>query len=157
MTDLDRRAVLRGVAVTGAISAVGPLLAACGSNESGNGSAGSEPTADDTSSPRQSETGNGNGGGDVLASTSDIPIGGGTVFSDEEVVVTQPEKGEFLAFTAICTHQGCTVNEVADGTINCPCHGSMYSIEDGSVVGGPAPAPLEEKAITVQGEEIVLG
>jgi Rieske Fe-S protein len=156
MTDLDRRTVLRGVAVTGVIGAAGPLLAACGS-DSDNGSAGSQSTADDTSSPTDSGTAGGDGGGGALASTSDIPVGGGTVFPDEEVVVTQPAEGEFLAFTAICTHQGCTVGEVADGTINCPCHGSMYSIDDGSVVGGPAPAPLEEKAITVQGDQIVLG
>ena len=51
-------------------------------------------------------------GGSVIASTADIPEGGGTVFGDQKVVVTQPEAGEFKAFSAICTHQGCTVGDV---------------------------------------------
>ena len=64
--------------------------------------------------------------------------------------------GEFKAFTAICTHQGCTVDEVADGTINCPCHGSKFKISDGSVAGGPASEPLEEKKIKVSDGKITL-
>jgi Rieske Fe-S protein len=71
-------------------------------------------------------------------------------------VVTQPKKGEFKAFSAICTHQGCTVNKVADGTIDCPCHGSKYRITDASVVHGPAPRPLPAKKITVKGKSIFL-
>lgn len=91
-----------------------------------------------------------------LARTSDIPVGGGTVFADRKVVVTQPEAGEFKAFSAICTHQGCTVNKVANGTIDCPCHGSKYRIADGSVAAGPAPRPLPAEQITVSGETITL-
>jgi Rieske Fe-S protein len=70
--------------------------------------------------------------------------------------VTQPTAGNFKAFTAVCTHAGCTVGSVTDGVIKCPCHGSMYSAADGSVKGGPAPAPLAAKNITVQGGEITL-
>ncbi|CAM5468479.1 Cytochrome b6-f complex iron-sulfur subunit [Streptomyces tanashiensis] len=83
-------------------------------------------------------------------------MGGGTVFTEEKVVVTQPEAGEFKAFSAICTHQGCIVNKVADGTIDCPCHGSKYRIADGSVAAGPAPRPLPAEQIKVSGEEITL-
>lgn len=72
------------------------------------------------------------------------------------MVVTQPSAGEFKAFSAICTHQGCTVNKVADGTIDCPCHGSKYRIADGSVAAGPAPRPLPAEQITVSGETITL-
>ena len=64
----------------------------------------------------------GSGGSDWAA--ADVPEGGGTILADQEVVVTQPTKGVFKAFTAICTHQGCTVTKVADGAIVCPCHGS---------------------------------
>ena len=74
-------------------------------------------------------------GGGGLASTADIEVGGGTIFADEQVVVTQPSEGEFKAFTTTCTHQGCQVESVSDGSINCPCHGSSFSIEDGSAAG----------------------
>lgn len=93
----------------------------------------------------------------LLAKTADIPVGAGTVFADQKVVVTQPTEGFFQAFSAVCTHSGCLVNEVSDGTINCPCHGSKYAIEDGSVTAGPAPRPLEEKTITIEGDSLRLG
>jgi Rieske Fe-S protein len=91
-----------------------------------------------------------------LGSTSDIPVGGGAVFESQKVVVTQPTPGNFKAFSAICTHAGCTVNKVASGTINCPCHGSKYAIADGSVVNGPAKKPLAERQIMVSGNTIQL-
>jgi Rieske Fe-S protein len=72
-------------------------------------------------------------------------------------VITQPVKGEFKAFSAICTHQGCPVGEVTDGRVVCPCHGSAFSIEDGSVVNGPAESPLAEEPISVNGGDITLG
>ena len=90
----------------------------------------------------------------AIAKTADVPVGSGVIV--DEVVVTQPSAGEFKGFSAICTHQGCTVNEVADGTINCPCHGSKFNL-DGSVANGPASKPLESQAVTVQGDSIVLG
>ncbi|MFJ9041394.1 Rieske (2Fe-2S) protein [Streptomyces sp. NPDC102406] len=92
-----------------------------------------------------------------LARTSDIPVGGGKVFADKKVVVTQPAEGDFKAFSAVCTHQGCSVNEVSGGTINCPCHGSKYRVADASVAGGPAPRPLPPQKITVTGKSISLG
>jgi nitrite reductase/ring-hydroxylating ferredoxin subunit len=94
--------------------------------------------------------------GQELAKTGDIPVGGGKIFKDEKVVVTQPKKGEFKAFTNICTHQQCPVANVSDGTINCTCHGSKFSITDGSVENPPATQPLAEKKITVQGDSIQL-
>ncbi|WP_329215898.1 Rieske (2Fe-2S) protein [Streptomyces sp. NBC_01485] len=94
--------------------------------------------------------------GRELAKTTDIPVGGGKIFADEKVVVTQPTKDDFKAFSAICTHMGCTVAKVADGTIDCPCHGSKYHIADGSVAHGPAPKPLPAEQITVAGGVIKL-
>ncbi len=91
-----------------------------------------------------------------LASTADVPVGGGLILEDEGVVVTQPAEGDFKAFSAICTHQGCPVTSVEDGTITCPCHGSRFSIEDGSVQAGPAPAPLPAVDITVEGGQVSL-
>ena len=70
-------------------------------------------------------------------------------------VLARTAAGSYKAFTAVCTHQGCIVSTVADGTIDCPCHGSKFSVKDGSVVNGPAPSPLAPVAIKVQGTSIV--
>ena len=92
----------------------------------------------------------------VLGKTEEIPVGGGKIFAPAQVVVTQPTKGTFKAFSSICTHQQCPVASVADGTINCDCHGSKYAIATGAVVDGPAPRPLPPKQITVSGDSITL-
>ena len=94
--------------------------------------------------------------GTRLAGTADVPVGGGLVLAAQGVVLTQPEAGTFKAFSATCTHQGCTVTEVVGGTINCPCHGSRFAIADGSVAAGPAPSPLPTKPITVEGDGVLL-
>jgi Rieske Fe-S protein len=83
-----------------------------------------------------------------------VPVGSGVIV--DEVVVTQPTAGVFKGFSATCTHAGCTVREVAGGTINCPCHGSKFNL-DGTVANGPAARPLEAKTVSVQGDSIVLG
>ncbi|MFA3879219.1 Rieske (2Fe-2S) protein [Streptomyces sp. MMCC 100] len=94
--------------------------------------------------------------GQELARTGDIPVAGGKVLTDEKIVVTQPEPGEFKAFSAVCTHQGCIVSDVRDGTIDCACHGSRFAVADGSVVRGPATKPLPGKRITVEGNSVRL-
>lgn len=143
---LSRRAVVGGACGAACLLA----LTAC----SGYGSGGPARPAPGNSGG--ATTGGGGSSGGALAATADIPVGGGLVFADQDVVVTQPVAGEFKAFTATCTHQGCVVDEVAGGTINCPCHGSRFAVADGSVAGGPAPSPLAAKAITVQGTSIML-
>ena len=78
------------------------------------------------------------------------------MFADKDVVVTQPTAGQFKAFSATCTHQGCKVNKVVDGQILCPCHGSKFAVADGSVTAGPAKKPLPEKSVSVSGDSVVL-
>ncbi|MCR1782952.1 Rieske (2Fe-2S) protein [Nocardioides carbamazepini] len=147
-SSVSRRRALTGVATLG----VGvPLLAACG--DDGASSADDPVTADPTSPPPSSDpasstttTPPAEAG---LVAAADVPVGGGVVLNDEEIVVTQPTAGEFKAFTAVCTHQGCLVGSVSDGAIHCPCHDSSFSATDGSVEGGPANGPLAEVAVTV--------
>ncbi|MFF2995614.1 Rieske (2Fe-2S) protein [Streptomyces sp. NPDC057950] len=137
----------RTVLGTGAAAA---LLVGC--SKYGDSGGSSQVSA----SPPASAPASGAAGGTELATTSDIPVGGGKIFKDRKIVVTQPVKDEFKAFSAVCTHQGCTVSTVADGTIDCPCHGSKYRITDASVVAGPAPRPLPAERITVEGNSIRL-
>src|SRR5262245_2653481 len=93
-------------------------------------------------------------GAKAIAKTADVPVGSGVIVGD--IVVTQPTAGAFKGFSSTCTHKGCTVDKIADGTIDCPCHGSKFNL-DGTVAHGPAQKPLEVQNISVQGDEIVLG
>ncbi|MEU0337002.1 Rieske (2Fe-2S) protein [Streptomyces sp. NPDC006193] len=129
-----RRTVVAAVGAAGIAAA----LTACGAGDDSSGA------------------GSASAGGTALARTSDIPEGGGKVFKDQGVVVTQPTAGTFKAFSSKCTHQGCAVGSVAKGVIVCPCHNSQFSAEDGSVKKGPATRPLPSAKITVSGEEIRL-
>ena len=88
--------------------------------------------------------------------TTTIPVGGGRVLAAQRVVVTQPTAGEFKAFSAVCTHMQCLVDRVADGTIDCPCHGSRFDIATGAVKDGPAPSKLPEKSVTISGTTITV-
>ncbi|MFI1972411.1 Rieske (2Fe-2S) protein [Streptomyces cinnamoneus] len=132
-------ATRRTVVAAAGASGLAVLLAACGDSDDGH---------------KSGAPGAGESGG--LARTSDIPEGGGKVFADRKVVVTQPAKGEFKAFSAVCTHQGCLVNKVAEGTIDCPCHGSKFSVADGSVRNGPATKPLPPVRVSVKGDSLTL-
>jgi Rieske Fe-S protein len=95
-------------------------------------------------------------GGVPLGRTSVVPVGGGTVFAAQKVVVTQPQAGTYIGLSAICTHQGCLVAHVDGGTINCPCHGSRYHL-DGTVARGPASRSLTPRHITVVDGDVELG
>ena len=93
----------------------------------------------------------------MLAPVSDIPVGGGQVFDGPKVVVTQPESGVIKGFTAVCPHQGCLVSSVENNEILCPCHGSLFSAQDGAVIQGPATQGLAPQPVSVVGEDVVLG
>ncbi|MFE7937017.1 Rieske (2Fe-2S) protein [Streptomyces griseoincarnatus] len=142
------------VAAAGA-AGLAVALTACGGSDDGATAAPAESggAADDAANGGGS---GGSAGGTPLASTADIPEGGGKVFADQRVVIVQPSAGEFKAYSATCTHQGCAVKSVSDGLINCPCHNSNFSVTDGSVSSGPATEPLPEVRITVDGDSITL-
>jgi Rieske Fe-S protein len=160
-TQVERRAVLLGAGAVG----IAGVLAACGGDDSGtadeptsgstNGDATDDADDDATEDGTDDETDDGEPGGDALVPASDVPVGGGVILADEEVVVTQPAEGEFKGFSSTCTHQGCTVGEVSDGLIRCPCHGSRYFIEDGTVENGPATQPLPEVSVSLEGDQII--
>jgi Rieske Fe-S protein len=159
-----RRGVLAGVGLVGLAGAI----TACGAGGSSSSSAAAVPAANSgaggattaavpAASAASSSPGSmGGAASGALAATSDIPVGGGMIFDTQLVVVTQPSAGEFKAFSAVCTHMGCTVNQIADGRIDCPCHGSEYSIKNGAVLAGPAPKPLPAKQIKITGDSIFL-
>jgi Rieske Fe-S protein len=132
----DRRSLMKAaVAVAVPIAGVG-MVAACSSGKS-------------SSSPANS-----GGNTPTQVPVAEVPVGGGTVVDSAKVVVTQPAAGEYKAFSAICTHAGCTVSTVTDNQIHCPCHGSIFSAADGSVISGPAPSPLSPLTAKVNGANV---
>lgn len=132
VSEPGRRGVLCAVALLGA-----GVLAGCGTREAGS-----------AATPEKLK-------GKTLAKAADVPVGGGTVDAELKVVVTQPEKGTYRAFSAVCTHQGATLGRVEDGVVSCPLHGSEFAVTDGSVKKGPAQAPLKSYPCRVQGDSIV--
>lgn len=135
---LSRRQLLAG---TGTVLGTMALTACGGSN--------------DTDTAPNGDTGGGlAGGGDAnLVDLSEVPVGGAVPATDKDgkpVIVAQPTKGSVVAFSAVCTHKGCTVAPDGD-LLRCPCHGSTYDLATGDNTGGPAPRPLAEIAVKVSG------
>jgi Rieske Fe-S protein len=158
MTGPDAPTSSRRAVLAGAGAACVAALSGCTAYNANNGGLAGAPPAQNTPAASTASSGNGPGNGnapDVLASTSDVPVGGGKILTDKKIVITQPHAGTFDAFTAVCTHQGCIVTTVSGGTINCPCHGSKFSIANGSVVNGPASSPLAPVSIKIQGTSII--
>ena len=151
MTSPDAPSSSRRAMLAGAGAACVAALTGCETYNSNTGLAGAPPPQ--SSAAGAASSGNGNAPA-VLTTTSDVPVGGGTILTDKRIVITQPHAGTFDAFTAVCTHEGCIVTTVSGGTINCPCHGSKFSITNGSVVNGPATSPLAPVSIKVQGTSI---
>jgi Rieske Fe-S protein len=157
---LSRRNVLRAAALAGAGASV---LVACGSSSTGatGDSKSTSPGGGTTGGGKPTKIGDTSSGGSdgsssALATTDEVPKGGGLILPDAGVVITQPSGGTFEGFSSTCTHMGCTLDNVSNGTINCICHGSQFSIKNGSVVTGPATVPLPAKPIVVKGKDIAL-
>ncbi|WP_330329676.1 Rieske (2Fe-2S) protein [Streptomyces sp. NBC_00536] len=153
------RTARRTVLAAGAVALAGGALTACGGGDGEKPANGSDAATTPSTAPSQpgassaapsaSAPAEGEAAGKALAKTSAVPVGGGTILKDEKLVITQPTAGSYRCFTAVCTHQGCIVAKVENGTIDCPCHGSKYQVADGAVAHGPATRPLAEKKIVV--------
>lgn len=147
LNDVSRRSVLRGFTLAVAGGVAGFLVA----RQSDAANAKSSTTAANGYGPSSTSAGN------VLTTVAKVPAGGGVVLGSAGVVVTKDQSGTIHAFSATCTHQGCTVSSVSGGTINCPCHGSRFNANTGAVVQGPATRRLPVVAVTVRGDQIVRG
>ena len=78
-------------------------------------------------------------------------------FRGQPAVVLQPEPGQIVAFSAVCTHLGCIIQwQPEKGEFLCPCHAGRFRT-DGKVLGGPPPAPLENLAVTLENDQILVG
>ena len=157
-TDMTRVVKLprRTVLVTGGVVAVGGVLVACGGGES------AAPSADATEEEAAAAEEVGQeevqaDAGQQLATVGDVPVEGGVVIPEPPVVVVQPTDGDIKAFSAVCPHQGCLVSTVEANEILCPCHGSLFSAQDGAVIAGPATSGLPAVAVRVQGDAVYLG
>ena len=150
----SRRIVFQGLSALG----VAAVLAGCGGEEpaqprSAPTESGSTSPTPGTSPPsRKPKT---DKGPEPLATTDEIPVGGGIVLTDVRIVITQPSRGEFRAFSAVCPHQGQTVGRVADNTITCLFHGSQYDAATGDVTTGPATSGLDPVRIRVRDRAIL--
>jgi cytochrome b6-f complex iron-sulfur subunit len=153
MTDstVSRRRVI-AMGSVGAIGAAG--LAACSSDSDGSdgdsndGSAGTAPSSKTAQAPA----------GLKLAKLADVPVGTAIVLdaSGQKILLAQPKEGQAVAYSAICTHQGCTVAGGAQA--KCPCHGSVFDIATGKPTNGPATKALPAVAVSVnESGEVVLG
>ena len=133
---VTRRTVLKTAAVAGVGVATAGALAACSTDSGSDGGGGDSSGAASDS-----------------VATADVPVGSGVIVG--ATVFTQPVEGEFAAFSTTCPHNQCPVNAVKGDVISCPCHGSQFSIEDGSVLKGPASRGLAEQTVTVEGDQVV--
>lgn len=135
----------------GDVGAPVPTSAAPSSAASASSPSSAAPSSASASAPTPVKAPSG-----PSVATSDVPVGGGVILEDANYVVTQPTEGTFKAFSKVCTHAGCKVGSVSGGEIKCPCHGSAFSVKDGSVVSPPARNPLPESEVVVSGTRVYV-
>jgi Rieske Fe-S protein len=137
---LSRRSLLRGLVVTVAAGVAGFAVA-----RNSAAARAKTPTTAANGYGRAPST-----GGRLLARVDQVPPSGGLILDDPAIVLTRGSGDEVHGFSAVCTHQGCTVGSVANDVITCPCHASRFSAQTGAVISGPAPAPLPAIAVVVR-------
>ena len=139
------------------------LLASCGGGDGAESGGGDGAESGGASSGDGGGESGGNGGGgsgpEAIAQESEVEPGGALAFQNdgEAAVLVHLENGDFVAYSAVCTHQGCEVAYNQDeGTLNCPCHGSVFDpAQGGEPQGGPAQQPLPEIQVDVQNGSVV--
>lgn len=141
--------------MTGGALGAAAALAACGSGDGSAETSSAAPSSADASSQAPSSAAA--PAGEVLGPVDQVAVGSGVVYDGPKVVVTQPTQGDVRGFTAVCPHQGCLVSEVTNNEILCPCHGSLFSAEDGAVLTGPATSGLAPVDVSVVDDQVVLG
>jgi nitrite reductase/ring-hydroxylating ferredoxin subunit len=128
-----------------------------GGGDSGGGNYGGGDSGGSGGGSKKSSGGGAGAGGMAIASESEVAPGSALKFEDSgnPAFLVHLDNGDFVAYSAICTHQGCTV-AYKDGNLACPCHGSVFDPANGaSVVAGPAPRPLPEIPVKVRGNEVL--
>ncbi len=162
---LSRARFIRLGAALGVGGASASMIAACGGGESGGGGGGEKTGAGATQASGE-KTGAGEtegyqaggAGGDAIAQEAEVAPGSAVNFTDESgqpAVLVHLENGDFAAYSAVCTHQRCTV-AYRGGQLACPCHGSVFDPENGAaVVNGPAQTPLTEIPVEVRDGQVV--
>lgn len=159
MSELPTRATVsrRAVITTGAGAAAGlGLLAACGSNGGSGAATPATTAATATTAAGTGGTAGGSGSSAAIVALSSISVGQAVAatLNGSPIVVSRPTDTSAAAFSAICTHQGCTVN-VNGATLNCPCHGSEFNALTGAVERGPATQALPSVPVTVADGQVV--
>ena len=147
---VSRRSVIGGAVVTAAAGVAGYFVAKNSSVAKGGSTAGGY-SGSPTSPPGST---NPMSAGQFLVSLDQLPSQGGVVLAQREVVLTRDAGGAVHGFSAICTHLGCTVDSVQNGTIMCPCHGSRFNADTGAVDRGPATRPLPAVPVVVRGNGV---
>ena len=128
-----------------------------GGGDSGGGNYGGGNSGGSDSGSKKSSGGDAKAGGGAIASESEVAPGSAIKFEDSgnPAVLVHLDNGDFVAYSAVCTHQACKV-AYKDGKLACPCHGSVFDPANGaSVVAGPAQRPLPEIPVKAEGGEVV--
>ncbi|GAA2081935.1 hypothetical protein GCM10009801_41330 [Streptomyces albiaxialis] len=148
MTNHDQRsaATRRTVLCGAALAALGLTTAACGGDSDGGGSGSG--SGDSSSGPDKQVD---------LGAADAVPVGGAKAYTEQKVLVSQPEKGQFKAFSGVCTHQGAAIDRAEKGEFVCPLHGSRFHTDTGKVAKGPATAPLPKVPVKVKNGKLLAG